>query len=87
METVRPIKTQEQYDAVMAKIEMLLDSEPNTTEFELLEVLSILADDYENKICPMPELDPIEANSIENLLTIFWLLWLCVALANLGRGK
>lgn len=65
METVRPIKTQEQYDAVMSKIETLLDSQPNTTEFELLEVLSILADDYENKICPMPELDPIEAIKYE----------------------
>lgn len=63
METLtnRPIKTNEQYEQVMEKIETLLDSQPNTAEFELLEVLSILADDYENKICPMPKLDPIEA--------------------------
>jgi HTH-type transcriptional regulator/antitoxin HigA len=65
METVRPIKTQEQYSQVMEQIETLLDSKPNTAEFELLEVLSILADDYENKICPMPELDPIEAIKYE----------------------
>ena len=65
METVRPIKTQEQYKQVMEKIESLLDSKPNSTEFELLEVLSILADDYENKICPMPQLDPIEAIKYE----------------------
>lgn len=65
METVRPIKTQEQYSQVMKQIETLLDSKPNTAEFELLEVLSILADDYENKICPMPELDPIEAIKYE----------------------
>lgn len=63
--TSRPIKTQEQYKQVMEKIETLLSSEPNTAEFELLEVLSILADDYENKICPMPKLDPIEALKYE----------------------
>ena len=65
METVRPINNQDQYKQVMAKIETLLDSKPNTAEFELLEVLSILADDYENKICPMPALDPIEAIKYE----------------------
>lgn len=59
--TNKTIKTNEQYEQVMEKIETLLDSQPNTEEFELLEVLSILADDYENKICPMPKLDPIEA--------------------------
>ncbi len=63
--TTKTIKTQAQYEQVMAKIETLLDSEPNSAEFELLEVLSILADEYENKICPMPELDPIEAIKYE----------------------
>lgn len=63
--TIKPIKTQEQYKQVMDKIESLLNSEPDTAEFELLEVLSILADDYENKICPMPKLDPIEAIKYE----------------------
>lgn len=63
METLtnKTIKTPEQYVLVMEKIETLLESKPNTAEFELLEVLSILADDYENKICKMPKLDPIEA--------------------------
>ncbi len=65
METVRPIKSQDQYDQVMATIEILLDSKPNTPEFELLEVLSILADDYENKVCTMPVLDPIDAIKYE----------------------
>jgi len=65
METVRPIKTQDQYNQIMERIEALLDSTPNTPEFELLEVLSILADDYENKVCSMPVLDPIEAIKYE----------------------
>ncbi len=65
MEIIRPIKTQDQYNQVIEKIETLLDSKPNSPEFELLEVLSILADDYENKVCSMPVLDPIEAIKYE----------------------
>lgn len=59
--TTRTIKNTEQYEQVMAKIETLLSSLPNTPEFELLEVLSILADEYENRVSPMPKLDPIDA--------------------------
>jgi HTH-type transcriptional regulator/antitoxin HigA len=59
--TSKTIKTPEQYDLVINKIETLLNSEPDSPEFELLEVLSILADEYENKTMPMPKLDPIEA--------------------------
>ena len=65
MEPIRPIKTPEDYQKVMVEIEKLIDSQPDTPEFELLEVLSILADDYENKICVMPDLDPIEAIKYE----------------------
>ncbi len=59
--TLRTIKTSEHYDLVMEKIGALLNSEPGSSEFELLEVLSILADEYEKKTSPMPKLDPIEA--------------------------
>ena len=59
--TTRTIKTPEQYGQVMERIEILLNSKPDTPEFELLEVLSILADEYENRVSPMPKLDPIEA--------------------------
>ena len=48
--TTKTIKTQEQYQKVMATIETLLDSKPNSPQFELLEVLSILADEYENNL-------------------------------------
>lgn len=43
--TSRTIKTPKQYKQVMDKIKSLLDSPPDTAEFELLEVLSILADE------------------------------------------
>lgn len=65
METIRPIKTEEQYREALKKIDSLIDSKPNTTEFELLEVLSILADDYENKHYAIEPLDPIEAIKYE----------------------
>lgn len=65
METIRPIKTEEQYRDALHKIDTLVDSQPNTEEFELLEVLSILADDYENKHYAIEPLDPIEAIKVE----------------------
>lgn len=63
METIeiKPIRTEAQYKQLMAKIETLLDCAENSQEEELLEVLSILADDYENKVYPIPTPDPIEA--------------------------
>lgn len=63
--TIKPIKSEEQYRAVMKQIDQLIDSQPGSRAFELLEVLSILADDYENKVYPMPTLDPIEAIKLQ----------------------
>lgn len=65
MEIIRPIKTEEQYRETLKIIDSLIDAEPNTKEFELLEVLSILADDYENKHYTIEPLDPIEAIKYE----------------------
>jgi HTH-type transcriptional regulator/antitoxin HigA len=65
MEAIRPIKTEEQYREALKKIDSLIDAQPNTAEFELLEVLSILADDYENKHYAIEPLDPIEAIKYE----------------------
>jgi HTH-type transcriptional regulator/antitoxin HigA len=65
METVKPIKTEQQYREALKKIDDLIDSEPNTSEFEVLEVISILVDDYENKHYAIKPLDPIEAIKYE----------------------
>ena len=65
MENIRPIKTEEQYREALKRVDTLIDAEPNTTEFEQLEVLSILVDDYENKHCAIEPLDPIEAIKYE----------------------
>lgn len=58
---VKPIKNEEQYKQVMAQIEPLLNAPPGSPEADLLEVLSILADDYENKTTPILPPDPIDA--------------------------
>jgi HTH-type transcriptional regulator / antitoxin HigA len=65
MEAVRPIKTEQQYREALKKIDTLIDAQPDTTEFEFLEVLSILVDDYENKHYAIEPLDPIEAIKYE----------------------
>ena len=40
---------------------MLLDSDPGTQEYDTLEVLSVLVEDYERKNYPIYPPDPIEA--------------------------
>ena len=58
---IKPIRTEEEYDQVLTHIDKLIDSQAGTREFDLLEVLSILADDYENKHHPILPLSPLEA--------------------------
>lgn len=59
--TPRPIKTAEQYEEAKAIIFSLMDSEPGTPETDLLEVISILVHDYEQREFPVEDLDPIDA--------------------------
>ncbi len=59
--SIRPIKTEDQYKATMEQMKILWECPPNTPEADLLEVLSILVEDYENKHYPIEPLDPIEA--------------------------
>jgi HTH-type transcriptional regulator/antitoxin HigA len=61
----KAIKTEEQYKEAMAQIRNLWDCPENSPEADLLEVLSILADDYENKVYPITAIDPIEAIKYE----------------------
>ena len=55
------IKTEEQYDIAMERIDELFDSKPNTKEFDELELLVMLVDAYEDKHYPIEAPDPIEA--------------------------
>ena len=54
------IKTEEDYDKAIARIEELFDFQPGSSEFEELELLALIVKDYEDKYYPMPSPDPIE---------------------------
>jgi len=58
---IRAIKTEEQYKIILQQIRSLWNCPENSPEAGLLEVLSILADDYENKHYPISPPDPIDA--------------------------
>ncbi|MBY3788997.1 MULTISPECIES: helix-turn-helix domain-containing protein [Photobacterium] len=58
---IKPIKTAEDNRAALARIEQLWDAEPNTAEFDELEVLSTLVEAFEEANYPFSPPDPIEA--------------------------
>ncbi|MBS7350449.1 MAG: transcriptional regulator [Comamonas sp.] len=60
---IRPIRTKEDYKAMLAAVSALvdLDPEPNTPEGEQLEVLGLLLEAYEAKHYPIAPPSPIEA--------------------------
>lgn len=58
---LKPIRTKKEYQAALKQIEGLWDAPAKSKEAEVLEVLSILVDDYENGHFPIDALDPIEA--------------------------
>jgi HTH-type transcriptional regulator/antitoxin HigA len=58
---VRAIKTEQDYEIVLAEIESLMDAEPDTPEGDRLDVLTTLVEAYEAKHHPIDLPDPIEA--------------------------
>jgi HTH-type transcriptional regulator/antitoxin HigA len=58
---IRPIKCEEDYNEVLVRIDALIDAIPGTDEFDELEVLSVLAESWEEDHHSFPSPDPIEA--------------------------
>ena len=58
---IRPIKTEADYQAVLAEIEQLFDAHPDTPEGDRLDVLTTLVEAYEDDREPIAAPDPIEA--------------------------
>ncbi len=58
---IRPIRTEEDYEAALARIEALWDAAPGSEEADELEVLATLVDVYEEGHEPIPPPDPVEA--------------------------
>lgn len=58
---IRPIKTEEDYETALERIDALMDAEAGSDEADELEVLATLVELYEDKVYPMDFPDPIEA--------------------------
>ncbi len=58
---IKPIRTEQDYDAALEAIEAVWGAEPGTAEADRLEVLALLVKNYEERHHPIPPPDPIEA--------------------------
>jgi HTH-type transcriptional regulator / antitoxin HigA len=58
---IKPIRSEEDYNAALARIESLMDAEKGSPEADSLEVLATLVELYEEQHFPMDLPDPIEA--------------------------
>ncbi len=58
---MKPIKSDRDHEAALARIDALMDAKPDTPEGDGLEVLSVLVEAYEEANFPMAPPDPIEA--------------------------
>lgn len=59
--TIKLIKTEEDYNEAMARLELIFDAKKGSAEGDELELLSILIDNYEKIHYPIGLPDPIEA--------------------------
>ena len=59
--TIKPIKTERDYQKALKEIEKLWDAKPNTPKGDRLDVLVTLVEAYEHKHCRIDPSDPIEA--------------------------
>lgn len=58
---LRPIKNEEDYQAVLERLELIFDAVPGSDEGDELEILGILVEKYEDEHFPIDLPDPIEA--------------------------
>jgi HTH-type transcriptional regulator / antitoxin HigA len=58
---IRPIRTEADYDAALARVETLMDAEADTPEGEELDVLATLISAYEKEHYPIAAADPVAA--------------------------
>ena len=61
---IKPIKTEEDYQAALNRLEEIFDATDGTPESDELDVLGLLVDEYEKEHYPIDSPDPIEAIKI-----------------------
>jgi HTH-type transcriptional regulator/antitoxin HigA len=63
--TIKPIKTEEDYNAAVAEIESLFELDKSAEGYDRLDVLATLVEAYESKHYPIGPPDPIAAIEYE----------------------
>jgi len=58
---IRPVKTEADYSRALAEIEKLWGAKADTREGDLLDVLLVLVEKYEDQHYPVSPPDPVEA--------------------------
>lgn len=58
---IKPIKTKEDYNAALERLEVIFNAVPGTPESDELEILGILIEQFEKEHYPIDLPDPIEA--------------------------
>ena len=58
---IRPIRSLNDYNNALERLELIFDAKQGTTEGDELEILTILIDKYEKENFPIELPDPIEA--------------------------
>ena len=61
---IAPIKTENDYEKALERLEMIFDANPNSIEGDEAEILSMLIDNYENQYFSIEAPDPIVAIKI-----------------------
>ncbi|ERM81119.1 transcriptional regulator [Rhodonellum psychrophilum GCM71 = DSM 17998] len=61
---LRPIKTEDDYQAALMRLEKIFDAPVGTVESDEADILALMVDDYEKKKYPIEAPDPIEAIKI-----------------------
>jgi HTH-type transcriptional regulator/antitoxin HigA len=59
--TIKPIRSQTDYEAALARLEQIWDPEPDTREADEFEVLTLLVERYEDDHHPIDPPDPVSA--------------------------
>lgn len=61
---LKPIKTEEDYDLALNRLEEIFDAKLGTPESDELEILGLMVDNYENEHHKIEAPDPIDAIKI-----------------------
>lgn len=62
--TIKPIKSESDYQQALEKLCEIFDAETGTSESDEADVLALLIDEYEKRCYPIEAPDPIEAIKI-----------------------